>query len=85
MAESLQHATGQLRWAGGALVERVRDRPYSLLALAMMAGYVAGGGLFSPLTRPLARVALGALLVPEVRHRLRGLSQEFLSAQPAGA
>jgi hypothetical protein len=85
MAESLQEATGQLRSARGALLERVRDQPYSVLALAVMAGYVAGGGLFSPVTRPLARAALGALLVPGVRERLRGLSQEFRSAQPASA
>ncbi len=84
MAEALQEATGQLTSAGSALVDRVRARPYAVLALAMMAGYVAGGGLFSRLTRPLARAALGALLIPGVRERLRGLSEEFRSAGAAG-
>jgi hypothetical protein len=38
---------------------------------------VAGGGLFSPLTRPLARAALGLLLVPRFRERLRGVAAEL--------
>jgi hypothetical protein len=80
MAEPLQEATGRLTSAGSALVDRVRARPYPVLGLAVMAGYVAGGGLFSSMTRPLARAALGALLVPGVRERLRGLQEEFRSA-----
>ena len=36
------------------------------------------------LTRPLARAALGALLIPGVRERLRELSEEFRSAGAAG-
>ncbi len=63
----------------------VQERPYPALALAVMAGYLAGGGLFSPWTRPLARAALGALLVPTVRERLRGLAGEFRSIQASGA
>jgi hypothetical protein len=84
MTESWQEATGQLSSAGGAFVDRVRTQPYPMLALAAMAGYVAGGGLFSRFTRPIARVALGALLVPGVRERLRGLSEEFRSAGATG-
>lgn len=53
-------------------VERsVRERPYTTLALAVVVGYGAGGGLFSRWTRPLARAAMGALLVPRFRERLR--------------
>jgi hypothetical protein len=84
MAGSWHEATGQLSSAGLALVERVRTQPYPVLALAAVAGYVAGGGLFSRLTRPLARAALGALLVPGVRDWLRGLSEEFRSAGASG-
>jgi hypothetical protein len=50
-----------------------------------MAGYVAGGGLFSSFTRPLARAALGVLLVPGIRERLRGISEEFRASQASGA
>jgi hypothetical protein len=85
MAESVQEAAEHLTSFGGAVIERVREQPYPVLALAAMAGYVAGGGLFSSFTRPLARAALGALLVPGVRDRLRELSEEFRSSEAAGA
>lgn len=68
-----------------ALSQRVRERPYPLLALSLLAGYVAGGGLFSSSTRPLARVALGLLLVPGIRERLRELGEEFRESQATGA
>jgi hypothetical protein len=71
-------------WAG-SLAERVRERPYPLLGLSLMVGYVAGGGLFSPVTRPLARAALGVLLVPGVRERLRSVTDEFRVPQASGA
>jgi len=68
-----------------AVLERsLRDRPYRVLALAAVAGYVAGGGLFSRLTRPLARAAMGTLLAPAVRERLLGGSRE-LGRMIAGA
>ena len=76
-------------WRLGAWVEalarRVREQPYPTLALAAMAGYVAGGGLFSRLTRPLARAAMGALLVPGFRERIRGFAQELRPTQATGA
>lgn len=68
-----------------AIERRVRKRPYPMLALGLMAGYVAGGGLFSPLTRPLARAAMGALLVPGFRERLRDLAADLTPAEATGA
>lgn len=59
------------------LARRVRERPYPMLALGVAAGYVAGGGTFSRWTRPLARAALAALLVPGFRERLRGAAAEL--------
>lgn len=58
---------GELDELRAALEHRVRERPISTLALAAAAGYVAGGGLSSPLTRPLARAALGAFGFPALR------------------
>ena len=78
-----------LRAEWGEVLERfgrrVQERPYPMLALALMAGYVFGGGLFSPLTRPLARAAMGALLVPGFRERLRSLAVDLTPAEGTGA
>ncbi len=69
----------------GAISRRVQERPYPMLALGLVAGYVAGGGLFSPLTRPLARAAMGALLVPGFRKSLRDLAAGLTPAEATGA
>lgn len=67
-----------------ALTQRARERPYAVLGLGLATGYVAGGGLFSTWTRPLARAALGALLVPGFRDRVREITREFRSAAAGG-
>ncbi len=75
MAETVEarRLLGSLR----DLVERrVREQPYPSLAVAVMVGYGAGGGLFSRWTRPLARAARGALLVPGIRERLRAVAAD---------
>jgi len=85
MAEAGDEVRGRLGALGDTLAWRLREQPYTVLGLAMLAGYVAGGGLFSPLTRPLARAAMGALLVPGFRERLRGLAEELREAEASGA
>ncbi len=84
MAEPSGHGGNRAASIGEALARRVREQPYPMLALALMAGYVAGGGLFTPLTRPLARAAMGALLVPGVRERVRGWTDGLEEASAAG-
>jgi hypothetical protein len=76
MAEAVQEAGQQLQALVSMVTRRVQEQPYPVLGLAMMAGYVAGGGLFSRMTRPLARAAMGALLVPGFRQRVRDLARE---------
>ncbi len=85
MAEGVAEAREQVARVGETLAARVRQRPWPSLGLALMAGYVAGGGLFSSFTRPLARAALGALLVPGVRERLRAALGEVRASQATGA
>jgi hypothetical protein len=74
MVEAERGERAQLSEMGSGIVRRVQERPYATLFLAAMAGYVLGGGLFSRLTRPLARAAMGALLVPGFRERILGAS-----------
>lgn len=42
----------------------LQDHPYRTLALAAAAGYVLGGGLFTPLTGNLLRVGMRLALLP---------------------
>jgi 1,4-dihydroxy-2-naphthoyl-CoA synthase len=49
------------------LTRKLRERPYAVLGVAAVTGYLLGGGLFSRVTRPLVRMALGALVVPRLQ------------------
>jgi hypothetical protein len=73
--------------AGAAdLAHRTREQPYAVLGIAAFAGYVLGGGLFSRVTRPLVRLALGALVVPRLQSRASRAAEGFrrhLSSEPA--
>lgn len=72
----------QLREDVGQIVTQVRDKqipqryyrhnPYIVLAAAAGAGYVAGGGLFSPFTRRLVRIGMKALFVPIAAAQFKG-------------
>jgi hypothetical protein len=69
---------------GAAVVERARENPALAIGAALAAGYLLGGGLFSRSTRWIARAALGALAVPEVRHRVLGAIRSR-GGEPAAA
>jgi hypothetical protein len=62
---SPEHASAQ----AAELTRKLRERPYAVLGVAAAAGYLLGGGLFSRVTRPLVRMALGALVVPRLQSR----------------
>jgi hypothetical protein len=72
MAEAERVVQRQAGELGASILRSVQERPWPTLLLATMAGYVLGGGLVSPLTRPIARAAMGALLVPDFRQRILG-------------
>jgi hypothetical protein len=80
VAEAERDARAQLAELRENIVRSVREQPYPTLLLAAMAGYVMGGGLFSRMTRPLARAAMGALLVPGFRDRMFGRGREAVGA-----
>ncbi len=72
MVDAERGERAQFAELGSGIVRSVQERPYPMLLMAAMVGYVAGGGLFSRMTRPLARAAMGALLVPGFRERILG-------------
>ncbi len=49
---------------------RVRERPARTLLTAAAAGYVAGGGFFTPTTGTLVRVGFRLWLIPLLRRQL---------------
>lgn len=46
------------------LTRELAEHPYRTLALAAAAGYVLGGGLFTPLTGRILRIGLRAAMLP---------------------
>ncbi len=75
IGERLQGIASELGLSG-----RMATDPYPVLGMAAGIGYLAGGGLFSRLSRPLARAALGWLLVPRARARAARAAHELRSA-----
>lgn len=60
------------------LQQRVETHPWRTLGVALAAGYVVGGGLFSPLTARLLglglRIGLRAAALPMIRQELYSLA-----------
>src|SRR3954447_25078404 len=56
-------------WSG-ALARQTRQHPGRTVALSFGAGFILGGGLFSPLAGRLAGVGLRLLVLPVVTERL---------------
>jgi hypothetical protein len=57
---------------------RVEKNPYGLVAVAMATGYVAGGGLFTPLSTRLLGLAVKLAAVPAVRDRILDVAESAL-------
>ncbi len=68
------------RGAWADVTARLADDPYPVLGAALGVGYVLGGGLFSPLTRPLWRAAMGLLLLPKAREPIARAADSVRSA-----
>jgi hypothetical protein len=62
---------------------RVRRNPYGMIAAALGAGYVLGGGLFSPLTARLVgfgvRMGLRLAAIPFLENELRELTESVVN------
>lgn len=82
MERTEQRELPGVREVGEALTSRVRARPWAAVGIAVGAGYLLGGGLFSRPTRWIARASLGLLALPSVRERVFGMAQQ-LRGRPA--
>jgi hypothetical protein len=64
-----------------ALQRRVDEHPWRTLGIALAAGYVVGGGLFSPLTGRLLglglRLGVRMAALPMIRQELYGLADAW--------
>ena len=71
------------------LQRELEERPERSAAIALGAGYVIGGGLFSPLTARLVgaglRIALRLALIPLATQSLVKLGQELIAGPQDGA
>jgi hypothetical protein len=58
---------------------RVDRHPYGTLAMAAGIGYVLGGGLFTPLTARVVRLAARLAALPFVKDELLGMAEAALT------
>jgi hypothetical protein len=81
LMSAVEEAKRSLETAVDDVRERVEDQPVKTLALAVGAGYVIGGGLFTPLTGRLfytgLRIALRLAALPLVREELMALVESI--------
>ncbi len=57
-----------------SLGEYYQDNPYTVLAAAAGVGYVLGGGLFSPFTKRILKIAMKGLVIPVASAQFKNLS-----------
>ena len=81
LLSAVEEAKASIGAAVDDVRERVQEQPVKTLALAVGAGYVVGGGLFTPLTGRLfytgLRIALRLAALPLVREELMALVESF--------
>jgi hypothetical protein len=60
------------------LSPRVEEHPYGLVAAALGAGYVVGGGLFTATTARLLGMTARLAAIPAVRNHILGMAESAL-------
>jgi hypothetical protein len=90
LSEDMKTLAGDFREVGEELRERVdlsraiQAHPFRAVFIATGVGYVLGGGLFTPLTGQLLRVASRAMLVPILRSQLDTMLAGATGSQDTG-
>ncbi len=64
---------------------RVERHPYGMLLAAAGIGYVLGGGLFTPLTARMVRLAVKLSALPFVKDELFGMAESAVDGFVQGA
>jgi len=81
LLSAVEEAKRSLETAADDLRERVQTQPVKTLALAVGAGYIVGGGLFTALTGRIfyagVRIALRLAALPLVREELMALVESI--------
>jgi len=81
LLSAVDEAKRSLETAVDDVRDRVQEQPMKTLAIAVGAGYVVGGGLFTPLTGRLfytgLRIALRLAALPLVREELMALVESI--------
>ena len=81
LLSAVEEAKRSIETAVDDVRDRVQEQPVKTLALALGAGYVVGGGLFTPLTGRLfytgLRIALRLAALPLVREELMALVESI--------
>ncbi|QSQ27742.1 hypothetical protein JY651_23815 [Pyxidicoccus parkwayensis] len=63
---------------------RVERNPYGMMALGLAAGYVLGGGLFTPLTARIIRLGVRLAALPLVKDELIGMAERAFEGYQVG-
>lgn len=58
----------------GSIGEYYQRNPYTVLAAAAGVGYVLGGGLFSPFTKRILKIAMKGMIIPIAGSQIKNLS-----------
>ena len=91
LGESAQHLLSNARGAVADLSQaldlkgRVDRNPYAMLGAALGVGYVLGGGLFTPLTGRIFKVAVRLAAVPFIKDELVSMAEAAVDGFVAGA
>lgn len=64
---------------------RVERNPYGMIAAAVGVGYVLGGGLFTPMTARMVRLAMKLAALPLVKDELMGMAESAVDGLVRGA
>lgn len=73
------------RVAGFDLAKEMSERPYAVLGLGVLAGYVLGGGVFTRLTGRVLATGLRAVALPLVTRAAVTLVESTFQSPPSDA